>query len=129
MMKIVVLLPVIAIGMPALAQDPDSARPGIHQLEADEHRWDVLRTDPAVPALARGKAFAREGRYDEATKEFRKAVKTRRTAANFNLGVLFYEQGRYVLALKYLDIAKRAKRDSVVLEYYFNAKRLAKGSP
>jgi tetratricopeptide (TPR) repeat protein len=111
------------------AQEADSLRKSIHQIEAERHRWDVLRTDRAVPALARGTSLAREGRYDEAAKEFRKAVKSRRTAANFNLGVLFYEQGQYDLALKHLDIARKTKRDSVVLEYYFNAKRLAKGSP
>jgi Flp pilus assembly protein TadD len=111
------------------AQEADSLRKSIHQIEAEQHRWDVLRTDRAVPSLKRGKELAQEGRFAEAEAEFRRALKTRKTIANFNLGVLFFEQGQYELALKYLDVARKAKRDSVVLEYYFNAKRLARGIP
>jgi tetratricopeptide (TPR) repeat protein len=108
------------------AQDADSLRIGIHQVEAEQHRWDVLRTDRAAPSLRRGKELALDGRLAEAEAEFRKALKTRKTLANFNLGVLYLEQGRFSLALTHLDAARRAKRDSVFLEYYGTAKRLAK---
>jgi hypothetical protein len=125
-MKTLTFLLLLSLPNVLSAQEADSLRKSIHQIEAEQHRWDVLRTDRAAPSLKRGKEFALDGRLAEAEAEFRKALKTRKTLANFNLGVLFLEQGRFSLALMHLDAARRVKRDSVFLEYYQTAKRLTK---
>ena len=109
----------------ALGQEgPDSNRVSIQELESNLHRWDVIRTDSAVQSFERGKEFAIQGRLDAAALEMRKGLKKRQPIAQFNLGVLDFEQGRYGAAYSHFNAAYRLKPDSVCREYLKNARRL-----
>ena len=119
----VVLAASIAFGQEA----PDSNRVSIQELEANRHRWDVLRTDAAVPAFQRGKDLAIQGRLEEAALEMRKGLKKRQAIAHFNLGVLDFEQGLYKAASAHFNTAYRLRHDPVFREYVKRTRRLLEG--
>ena len=115
----------VLVGSIASAQEPDSSRVGIHQLESEWHRWDDVRTDTAVPAFERGRQLAIEGRLAEAELEFRKGLTRRRAVAEFNLGLLDHAQRTYWSAYKHFRTAYRMKRDPMFRDYLRKARRLA----
>jgi tetratricopeptide (TPR) repeat protein len=108
------------------AQVPDSARIGIHQSEAELHRWDVLKTHSSVPQLQRGADLARQGNIKGAIRAFQAAAHKRKSFACFNLGVVYFETGNLPQALRYLQLSYSARRDSVCLDYLQNTRRLIK---
>jgi tetratricopeptide (TPR) repeat protein len=116
----------LSFSAPLAAQEPDSARIGIHQSEAELHRWDVLKTHPSVPQLQKGADLARQGSIKGAIRAFQAAAPGRKSFAYFNLGVVYFETGNLHQALRYLQLSHRARKDSVCLEYLQNARRLVK---
>ncbi|MBF8297076.1 MAG: hypothetical protein HW389_3621 [Bacteroidetes bacterium] len=128
MMKSVFPLAVclLSLSAPLAAQDRDSARIGIHQSEAESHRWDVLKTHSSVPQLQKGTELARQGNIKGAIRAFQAAAPGRRSLAYFNLGVVYFETGNLHQALRYLQLSYSARRDSVCLEYLQNTRRLIK---
>jgi tetratricopeptide (TPR) repeat protein len=113
----------------ALTQERDSTRIGIHRLESESHRWDVLRTHPAVPELKRGNELVRQGDINGAFHMFRRAAYRRAYIAHFNMGIVYFETGKLKQALQYLQRSYRARKDSVCLEYLRNTQRLMKEQP
>ncbi|MDP2883426.1 MAG: hypothetical protein Q8P51_00175 [Ignavibacteria bacterium] len=111
---------------PLAAQDRDSARIGIHQSEAESHRWDVLKTHTSVPQLQKGADLARKGNIKGAIRAFQAAAPRRKSFAYFNLGVVYFETGNLLQALRYLQLSYSARKDSVCLEYLQNTRRLIK---
>lgn len=109
----------------AAAQQHDAPRAGHRGTEPPQHRWDLIRTDPDVPAFARGKAFAIAGCIADAELEFQKGLPRKRAVAQFNLGILDFEGGRYWSASRRFRAAYRLKRDPVFRDYLRNARRLA----
>ncbi len=107
----------------ALAQGPDSARISIHQLEAEGHRWDVLRTDSVAPSLQRGKEYAVEGEYAEAEKQFRKALRRKRADALFDLGVVHLYQDKLDESLRFFRRSNAVKPDSLCREQIHEIER------
>ena len=128
MMRLVFPLAVclLSLSAPLVAQDPDSARIGIHQSEAELHRWDVLKTHSSVPQLQKGADLARQGNIKGAIRAFRAAAPGRKSFAYFNLGVVYFETGNLHQALRYLQLSCNARRDSVCMEYLQNTRRLIK---
>lgn len=107
-------------------QDGDSTRVGIHRMESESHRWDVLKTHVAIPELKRGNELVRQGDLDGGLRMFRRATYRRAYLADFNRGVVYFETGNLKLALQYLQRSYRAQKDSVCLEYLQNTRRLLK---
>jgi hypothetical protein len=128
-MKGTIVLSVLITFVPGLlsAQEEGTRRVGIHELQADEHCWDAVRTDPAVPGFALGKQLAIEGRYHEAELEFRTGLEIRRAVAQFNMGLLDFNQAKYWNACTHFRTAYRMKRDTVFRDYLRDARRLARG--
>jgi TolA-binding protein len=91
--------------------------------------WEAIRTDPAVPAFERGKAFAIEGRFAEAEQEFRKGLSLRRALAQFNMGVLDYERAKYRSAYRHFRTAYRLKQEKAFLDSLRSTRRLAATHP
>jgi tetratricopeptide (TPR) repeat protein len=120
-----ILLSLLLIGLVS-AQDRDSTRIGIHQIESESHRWDVLKTHVAIPELKRGNELVRQGDLDGALRMFRRATYRRAYLADFNRGVVYFETGKLKLALQHLQRSYRAQKDSVCLEYLQNTRRLLK---
>jgi tetratricopeptide (TPR) repeat protein len=112
----------LALSASALAQD--SARIGIHQQEAELHRWDVLRTHHSVPEFGRGVESAQKGDIKDAIRWFQKGAPGRASMAYFNLGVVYFETQEFEKALRYLKLSYRARKDSVCLDYLQNTERL-----
>ena len=127
-MRSVLSLTVCLLSLPAplAAQDPDSARIGIHQSEAELHRWDVLKTHSSVPQLQKGADLARQGNIKGAIRAFQAAAPGRKSLAYFNLGVVHLETGNLYQAVRYLQLSYSARRDSVCMEYLQNTRRLIK---
>ena len=71
----------LALSLPALAQEVDSTRISIHQMESELHRWDVLKIHPSVPQLQRGAELARQGDIKGAIRAFQKAAPGRPSIA------------------------------------------------
>ncbi|MBM4162497.1 MAG: tetratricopeptide repeat protein [Ignavibacteria bacterium] len=114
----------LLLTFPASAQEPDSARISIHQMESELHRWDALKTHPRVPELQQGAELARQGDLKGAIQAFQRAAPKRGSLAYFNLGVVYFETGELEKALRYFRLSHRASRDSVCLEYLRNTQRL-----
>jgi tetratricopeptide (TPR) repeat protein len=111
---------------PAIAQDPDSTRIGIHQTESELHRWDILKTHASVPQLQQGAELARQGDIKGAIRAFQKAAPGRPSMAYFDLGVVYFETGKLEQALRYFRLSLRARKDSACFEYLRNTQRLLK---
>lgn len=116
------LLFLLFLSVPALAQD--STRIGVHQLEAELHRWDVLKTHPSVPQLQQGAESARNGDSKGAIRLFQRAAPGRPSMAYFNLGVVYFETQKLNQALRYFKLSYRARKDSICLGYLKNTERL-----
>ena len=114
----------LVLTLPASAQEPDSTRISIHQMESELHRWDALKTHPRVPELKQGAELARQGDFKGAIRAFQQAAPKRRSFAYFNLGVVYFETGKLEKALRYFRLSHRARKDSVCLEYLGNTQRL-----
>ena len=125
-MTSVLFLTVCLLQFSSTVAGQDSARIGIHQSEAELHRWDVLKTHASVPQLQKGADLARAGNIEGAIRAFRSATFKRKSLAYFNLGVIYFETGNMNQALRYLQLSYRAQRDSVCLEYLQNTRRLLK---
>ena len=125
-MKTTILLSIFTFVLlsSAIAQDRDSARVGIHQSEANMHRWDSMKTHPSAPQLQRGTEMARKGDIIGAIRAFQKAAPARPSMAYFNLGVVHFETGRLEQALRYFRLSYRARKDSVCLEYLQSTERI-----
>jgi tetratricopeptide (TPR) repeat protein len=119
-----ILLATLLFLSAACAQELDSARVGIHQLESNLHRWDVLRVDSLFPELIKGKEAAQQGRLDEAEAEFKSGLKHHEAKAFFDLGVLAFERQRYKQALSFFRKCARIQKDSTVPNYIGNTERL-----
>lgn len=112
----------LAFIIPALAQD--STRIGIHQQEAELHRWDVLKTHRSVPQMQKGVEAARNGDIKGAIRWFQKGAPGRASMAYFNLGVIYFEAQKPDQALRYFKLSYRARKDSVCLDFLKNTERL-----
>lgn len=112
----------VLVYTPAPAQD--TTRIGIHQQEAELHRWDVLKTHASVPQLQQGSEAARNGDINGAIRLFQKAAPGRPSMAYFNLGVVYFETQKFDQALRYFKLSYRARKDSVCLDYLKNTERL-----
>lgn len=108
--------------IPAHAQD--STRIGIHQLDAELHRWDILRTHHSVPEFGQGVESAQKGDIKGAIRWFQKGAPGRASMAYFNLGVVYFETQQFDKALRYLKLSYRARKDSACLDYLQNTERL-----
>lgn len=115
---------VLVLSISAVAQDRDSARVGIHQSEAEMHRWDNMKVHSSVPQLQKGAELARKGDVSGAIRAFQKAAPARPSMAYFNLGVVYFETRRLEQALRYFRLSYRARKDSVCLDYLRNTERL-----
>jgi tetratricopeptide (TPR) repeat protein len=111
---------------PAIAQEPDSTRIGIHQTESELHRWDILKTHASVPQLQRGAELARQGDIKGAIRAFQKAAPGRPSMAYFDLGIVYFETGKLEQALRYFQLSHRARKDSDCFDYLRNTQRLLK---
>ena len=125
-MKTTILLTIFVVVLTSrsIAQDRDSTRVGIHQSEAEMHRWDCMKIHPSVPRLQQGAEMARRGDFIGALRAFQKAAPARPSMAYFNLGVVYFETERLEQALRYFRLSYRARRDSVCRDYLQNTERL-----
>jgi hypothetical protein len=105
------------------SQEPDTARRGIHQIESEQHRWDVLKMDSGIPAFLRGKEYAFKKEWRLAKKEFLGAVKYNAADAYFNLGILSYHQEKLFEAIIYLKKSFSLKNDSLTHWYLDEVQR------
>jgi hypothetical protein len=110
--------------MPVSVLAQDTTRMGIHQQEAELHRWDVMKTHRLVPQLQKGAESARSGDFKGAIRWFQKAAPGRPSLAYFNLGVLYFETQQFDKALRYFKLSYRARKDTVCLDYLGNTERL-----
>ncbi len=115
---------VLTLPTVARTQSADSARVSIHEIEAAEHRWDDLKTDPKVPQLQRANALVREGKLDEAVAQYRSLTKRSNWRALFNLGLVAYQRGDYTNALLWFRASYGGHRDHTCLEYIRNTRRI-----
>ena len=120
------LTAIIILCIPLLtqAQESDSARVSIHQLEAQQHRWDDLKTDAKVPELQRANDLVRQGKVDEGARVYRKLIKRSRSRALFNLGLVAYQQGSFRDALRWFRSSYQVRRDPKCLSYIQNVRRI-----
>ncbi|MFH0990035.1 MAG: tetratricopeptide repeat protein [bacterium] len=125
---VIIFINLIIFSSPLLSQERDSARIGIHQMETEQHRWDVLKTHPSIPQLQRGVELAQQGNLKSAIRSFQKASSKRKYLACFNLGVVYFEMGNYQQAQRYFQQSYNARKDSVCREYLKNTRRLLKES-
>jgi tetratricopeptide (TPR) repeat protein len=125
-MKTTIVLATFVLLLPssAIAQDRDSTRVGIHQSEAEMHRWDSMKIHPSVPQLQRGAEMARRGDIIGAVRAFQRAAPARPSMAYFNLGLVYFETGKLEQALRYFRLSYRARKNSVCLDYLQNTERL-----
>jgi tetratricopeptide (TPR) repeat protein len=108
------------------AQNPDSLRIGIHQLESEQHRWDDLKLVPGVGAFVHGKAYALSGDVKQAIVEFKKGVKKNKAAAYFNIGLAYFQLHNYPTAIQYFKKAERVRPDVLSRSYRQAATRIIK---
>jgi len=108
------------------AQEPDSLRVGIHQLEAEEHRWDDVKLVQGVGAFVHGKAAAIAGDLKQAIAEFQKGARKNRAAAYFNIGLVYFHMNNYPAAIGYFKKSERIRRDALSRTYRRNAERILK---
>jgi tetratricopeptide (TPR) repeat protein len=121
---VVVAIIVLLLPSSAATQDSDSVKVGIHQSEAELHRWDGMKIHPSVPQLQRGVEMARTGDLIGAVRAFQKAAPARPSMAYFNLGLISFETGKLEQALRYFRLSYRARKDSACRDYLQNTERL-----
>ena len=83
-----------------------------------------MKIHSSAPHLQIGIELARKGDISGAIRAFQKAAPSRPSMAYFNLGVVYFETGRFEQALRYFRLSYRARKDSVCLDYLRNTERL-----
>jgi tetratricopeptide (TPR) repeat protein len=88
--------------------------------QAEQSFLDVLRLDPQFPGahLELGKVYICLRRTEDAIRELQLAVKDNPGDANYFLGGLLVQEGRFAEGVPYLERAKLAKPDSWAVYFY-----------
>jgi tetratricopeptide (TPR) repeat protein len=99
--------------------------------QAEESFLDVLRLDPQFPGvhLELGKVYICLRRTDDAMRELQLAVKEDPGDANYFLGGLLVQEGRFAEGIPYLEKAKMAKPDSWAAYFYLGKAKLQLEKP
>ncbi len=126
MKRILLLILVFGAASAAAAQQPDSARIGIHELEARQHLWDDVKLVKGVGAFVHGKACAVRGDLKQAIVEFEKGVRRNRAAAYYNIGLTYFHMHEYAKAIQYFKRSERIRPDVRCRMYRQTATRLLK---
>jgi protein O-GlcNAc transferase len=99
--------------------------------QAEESFLDVVHRDPQFPGvhLELGKVYICLRRTDDAIRELQLAVKENPADANYFLGGLLVQEGRFDEGIPYLERAKAAKPDSWAAYFYLGKAKLQLGKP
>jgi tetratricopeptide (TPR) repeat protein len=101
--------------------------------QAEESFLEVVRLDPQFPGvhLELGKVYISLRRTDDAIRELRLALAESASAAdaNYFLGALLVQQGRFAEGIPYLEQAKMAKPDSWAAYFYLGKAKLRLDRP
>ena len=99
--------------------------------QAEENFREVLRLDPQFPGvhLELGKVYICLRRTDDAIRELQLAVKDSPGDANYFLGALLVQEGRFEEGVPYLEHAKMAKPDSWMAYFYLGKAKLRLEKP
>jgi tetratricopeptide (TPR) repeat protein len=94
--------------------------------QAEESFLEVLRLDPQFPGahLELGKVYICLRRTEDAIRELQLAVKENPGDANYFLGGLLVQEGRFAEGIPYLERAKMAKPDSWAAYFYLGKAKL-----
>jgi len=99
--------------------------------EAEESYREVLRLDPQFPGvhLELGKLYICLRRTDDAIRELQLAQKDSPGDANYFLGAMLVQEGRFAEGIPYLEQAKKAKPDFWAAYFYLGKAELRMQKP
>jgi tetratricopeptide (TPR) repeat protein len=99
--------------------------------QSEQSFLDVLRLDPQFPGahLELGKVYICLRRTEDAIRELQLAVKDDPGDANYFLGGLLVQEGRFAEGVSYLERAKLAKPDSWAVYFYLGKAKLRLEKP
>lgn len=99
--------------------------------QAEESFLEVLRLDPQFPGvhLELGKVYICLRRTQDAIRELQLAVKDSPGDANYFLGALLVQEGRFAEGIPYLERARMAKPDSWATYFYLGKAKLRLEQP
>jgi len=99
--------------------------------QAEQSFLETLRLDPQFPGahLELGKVYVCLRRTDDAIRELRLALKDTPGDANYFLGGLLVQEGRFAEGIPYLEQAKLAKPDSWAVYFYLGKAKMRLEKP